>query len=56
MTNYIARCQKINSTLPLVAEELKDKELISTGKYEEIMLEGFRGDIIYGLNPPENYD
>lgn len=39
-----------------LAEELKDKELISTGKYEEIMLEGFRGDIIYGLNPPENYD
>jgi len=41
-----------------LAEELKEKELISNGKYEEILLNGFRGDIVYGLNTEgeENYD
>jgi len=41
-----------------LAEELKEKDLISNGKYEEILLNGFRGDIVYGLNTEgeENYD
>ncbi|MCF8012343.1 MAG: ImmA/IrrE family metallo-endopeptidase [Clostridiales bacterium] len=41
-----------------LAEELKEKELISNGKYEEILLNGFRGDMVYGLNTEgeENYD
>jgi Zn-dependent peptidase ImmA (M78 family) len=41
-----------------LAEELKTKELISTGKYEELLLDGFRADIVYGFNTQEeeNYD
>jgi len=41
-----------------LAEELKGKDLISNGKYEEILLNGFRGDMVYGLNTEgeENYD
>lgn len=41
-----------------LAEELKEKDLISNGKYEEILLNGFRGDMVYGLNTEgeENYD
>jgi len=41
-----------------LAEELKEKDLISNGKYEEILLNGFRGDMVYGLNAEgeENYD
>ena len=41
-----------------LAEELKTKELVSTGKYEELLLDGFRADIIYGFNTQEkeNYD
>jgi len=30
-------------------EELKQKDLISNGKYEELMLDGFRADIVYNL-------
>ena len=30
-------------------EELKQKDLISNGKYEELMLNGFRADIVYNL-------
>ncbi len=41
-----------------LAEELKEKDLISNGKYEEILLHGFRGDMVYGLNTEgeNNYD
>lgn len=41
-----------------LAEELKEKDLISNGKYEELLLNGFRGDMVYGLNTDleENYD
>jgi Zn-dependent peptidase ImmA (M78 family) len=40
-----------------LAEELKERDLISNGKYEEILLNGFRGDIVYGLNTEgESYD
>ncbi len=41
-----------------LAEELKEKDLISNGKYEEILLNAFRGDIVYGLatEGEENYD
>lgn len=30
-------------------EELKNRELISTGKYEELLLDAFRADIVYDL-------
>ena len=36
-----------------LAEELKSKEAISQGKYEELLLEGFRSDIVYGSNLDE---
>ncbi|SET59165.1 protein of unknown function [Natronincola peptidivorans] len=41
-----------------LADQIKSKGLISTGKYEEILLNGFRGDIVYGHNEQEeeNYD
>ena len=41
-----------------LVEELKDRELISTGKYEELLLDGFRGDIVYGFSvqEEEQYD
>lgn len=41
-----------------MAEELKDKGLISTGKYEELLLDGFRSDIVYGftIQEEETYD
>jgi len=41
-----------------LAEELKEKELMTSGKYEEILLDAFRGDIVFGLNieGEENYD
>lgn len=41
-----------------LAEELKDKDAISQGKYEEILLNGFRSDIVYGfdLEEEEVYD
>ena len=32
-----------------MAEELKERELISNGKYEELLLGAFRSDIVYGL-------
>lgn len=39
-------------------EDLKEKELISNGKYEELLLSAFRGDIVYGLDTEgeESYD
>jgi Zn-dependent peptidase ImmA (M78 family) len=41
-----------------IAEELKERDLISNGKYEELLLSAFRGDIVYGLatEGEENYD
>ena len=39
-----------------LAEELKEKEIISTGKYEEILLNGYRGDMVYGLEGEGYYD
>lgn len=41
-----------------LVEELKEKELVSNGKYEELLLNGFRGDMVYGLNTvgEESYD
>jgi len=32
-----------------LAEQLKDRELISNGKYEELLLEAFRADMVYNL-------
>jgi Zn-dependent peptidase ImmA (M78 family) len=41
-----------------LAEKLKDKNLISQGKYEEYLLEAYRSDIVYNLNSggEEKYD
>jgi len=41
-----------------LAEELKNKDAISQGKYEELLLNGFRSDIVYGsnLDKEEVYD
>lgn len=41
-----------------IAEELKERELISNGKYEELLLSAFRSDIVYGLDAEgeESYD
>ena len=36
-----------------LAERLKDSNIISQGKYEELLLDGFRSDIVYGLNTKE---
>ncbi len=41
---YITLGKYISST-----EKLRKKELISTGKYEELLLDGFRTDIVYGF-------
>jgi len=40
------------------AEELKERELISNGKYEELLLNAFRSDIVFGLDTEEgeSYD
>jgi hypothetical protein len=32
------------------AEELLERRLISEGKYEELLLEAFRADLVYGLD------
>lgn len=39
-------------------EQLKNRGLVSRGKYEELLLDGFRGDIVYGLGAQkeEKYD
>jgi Zn-dependent peptidase ImmA (M78 family) len=37
-----------------LAEELKDKDAISNAKYEELLLNGFRSDIVYGSDPEED--
>lgn len=35
------------------AERLLDKELISNGKYEELLLSAFRSDLVYGIDITE---
>lgn len=40
-----------------LAEKLHKSGLISTGRYEELLLDGFRADIVYGLDlEEERYD
>ncbi len=40
-----------------LADKLREKKLVSTGKYEEFLLDAFRSDIVYGLDPKEErYD
>lgn len=36
-----------------LAEELKERDCISDGKYEELLLDAFRADIVYGLEATE---
>ncbi|MDF9410013.1 MAG: hypothetical protein A4E52_00910 [Pelotomaculum sp. PtaB.Bin013] len=36
-----------------LAEELKEKDIISDGKYEELLMDAFRPDIVYGLDAAE---
>ncbi|OWZ83363.1 ImmA/IrrE family metallo-endopeptidase [Natranaerobius trueperi] len=39
-----------------LAEELKEKNYISNGKYEELLLAAFKGDIVYGIEGEDQYD
>nr|WP_243278461.1 ImmA/IrrE family metallo-endopeptidase [Clostridium tertium] len=40
-----------------IAEELNNKEKVSSGKYEELLLDAYRSDIVYGLDDEvEIYD
>ena len=40
-----------------LAKRLREEELVSHGKYEELLLDGFRYDIVYGINlDEERYD
>lgn len=40
-----------------IAEELNDREKVSTSKYEELLLDAYRSDIVYGLDDEvEIYD
>lgn len=39
-----------------LAESLKERALVSDGKYEELLLDGFRGDIVFGMETEERYD
>ncbi len=41
-----------------IAEELREKNLVSKGKHEELLLDAFRSDIVYGLDEAgeEQYD
>lgn len=41
-----------------LVERIKHKDLITRGKYEELLLDGFRGDLVYGLGASgeEQYD
>lgn len=41
-----------------LAQEVKAKDLVSNGKYEELLLDAFRSDIVFGLNDvgEEQYD
>ncbi len=37
-----------------IAEKLNHQDAISQGKYEELLLDGFRGDIVYGVDSKED--
>lgn len=40
-----------------MAEEINNKELVSSGKYEELLLDAYRADIVFGLEDEEEmYD
>lgn len=41
-----------------LAEELREKDIISDGKYEELLMDAFRPDIVYGFDAAgvERYD
>lgn len=41
-----------------LAEQLKERDIISNGKYEELLLDAYRADIVYNLEPEgrETYD
>ncbi|MFR9290873.1 MAG: ImmA/IrrE family metallo-endopeptidase [Clostridium paraputrificum] len=40
-----------------MAEELNDNQLVSSGKYEELLLDAYRADIVFGLDDEEEmYD
>lgn len=40
-----------------MAEELNNKQLVSSGKYEELLLDAYRADIVFGLDDEgEMYD
>ena len=36
-----------------LVKKIKDRELISAGKYEELLLDEFRRDVVYGINAQE---
>lgn len=36
-----------------LVESVREKKLVSNGKYEELLLDGFRGDIVYGYDTDE---
>ncbi len=37
-----------------LAEQLKERSLVSTGKYEELLLDAFRSDIVFGMGAQED--
>jgi|LSQX01.1.fsa_nt_gb Zn-dependent peptidase ImmA (M78 family) len=39
-----------------LVEQLREKQLVSVGKYEELLLDAFRNDIVFGTNTEERYD
>lgn len=41
-----------------LAEQLKERDIISNGKYEELLLDAYRADIVFNLEPEgrETYD
>jgi hypothetical protein len=42
-----------NGSYIKLAEELKEKDIISDGKYEELLLDAFRPDMVFNLNAVE---
>ncbi len=51
--SFMSPQQRIGSTLPLsyieLADRLSDCDVISNGKYEELLLDAFRADMVYNL-------
>ena len=41
-----------------LAEQINERGLVSTGKYEELLLDAFRSDIVFGMDDEaeEHYD